>query len=124
MAPQGRVSTVRRFLLFVVLLDLVLLAIVGAICWFGGWRSALDYAHGLTYAGLIIFACGGMQYVGSFTRTIDPIAGYRSTPSGERLAWMQRAMGEQDSSFANMLKLGLAGVILVILGQVLLGLIS
>src|SRR5262245_14254560 len=90
----------RRFLTFVVLLDLSLLATIGAICWFGGWRTAWDFGNGLTYAGLAIMLVGGLQYFGSFSRAADPIAGYRSTNLADQAGWVRRAIGERDSAFA------------------------
>jgi hypothetical protein len=124
MASPVLTATAKRFLIFVVILDLALLAIVGAVCWFGGWHRAWDYGNGLTYAGLATIAVGALQFVGSFTREVDPIAGYHTTNLADQLGLVRRALGERDSTFANMLRLGVAGLLLLGIGQVLLAVIS
>jgi hypothetical protein len=120
MASQGMAFTAKRVTLFVVMLDLLLLALMGIVCWFGGWHRAWDYGNGLTYAGIATVAVGAMQFVGSFTRAVDPIAGYHTTNLAEQRGMVRRALGERDSTFANMLKLGLAGLVLIALGQLIL----
>ena len=120
MTPHRLSPTVRRYLVFAAFLDLMLLVIMGAICWFGGWRTAWDYGNGLTYAGLATLAVGALQCVGSFTRATDPIAGYHTTNLGEHLVGVRRAVGERDGTFATMLKLGLAGLVPIALGQLIL----
>jgi hypothetical protein len=120
MTQRRGLAAVGRFLIFVALLDLFILVVIGLVCWFGGWRTAADYANGLTYAGLAVAAIGGMRYFGGLTSTANPNAGYHSTNLGEHLAWVRRASGESDSAFVVMLKLAAAGFVALALGQLLL----
>jgi hypothetical protein len=119
MHQPRRPSGALRFLGFVALAELAILIITGVICLVGGWRTPGDYANGLTYAGLVVMALGGLRYFASPTAAIDPLAGYHSTNLRDELARRQGAIAESDSAFVVMLKLGLVGLVAIALGQLL-----
>ena len=117
MKQRGHPSAAWRFLRFVGLAELAIAAVVALVCLVGGWRAPIDYANGLTYAGLVVMAIGGLRYVASPTAAIDPSAGYHSTNLGDEFARKQGAIAESDSGFVVMLKLGLVGLVALALGQ-------
>ncbi len=119
MTPRGRPSGAWRFLRFVALADLAIAAVVALVCLVGGRRALGDYANGLTYAGLAVMALGGLRYIASPTDTIDPLAGYHSTNLSEHHQRVQRGIAESDSAFVVMLKLGLVGLVPIVVGQLI-----
>jgi hypothetical protein len=116
---RKRPSGAWRFLRFVGLAELTIAAVVVLVCLVGGWRTLGDYANGLTYAGIVVMALGGLRYFASDTGTIDPGAGYHSTNLSEHHQRVQRGIAESDSAFVVMLKLGLVGLVAIALGQVI-----
>ncbi len=124
MHQPRRPSGALRFLRFVALAELAILVITGVICLVGGWRTPVDYANGLTYAGLVVMALGGLRYFASPTAAIDPAAGYHSTNLRDELARQQGAIAESDSAFVVMLKLGLVGLVAIALGQLIKAAVS
>ena len=92
---------------------------MGIAGWLGGWRTAGDYGNGLTHAGLAVLALGAMRYFGGLTRAVAPAAGDHRTTPNEQLGAMRRALGEQDSAFAFMLRMGVAGLLPIAPGQLL-----
>ena len=119
MTQRGRPSGAWRFLRFVALAELAIAAVVALVCLVGGWRTLVDYANGLTYAGLAVMALGGLRYFASPTDTIDPLAGYHSTNLSEHHQRGQRGIAESDSAFVVMLELGLVGLVAIALGQLI-----
>jgi hypothetical protein len=117
MTQRKRPSGAWRFLRFVGLGELTIAAVVALVCLVGGWRTLGDYANGLTYAGIVVMALGGLRYFASDTGTIDPGAGYHSTNLSEHHQRVQRGIAESDSAFVVMLKLGLVGLVTIALGQ-------
>ncbi len=124
MAQRARPSGAWRFLRFVGLAELAIAAVVALVCLVGGWRTPIDYANGLTYAGLVIMALGGLRYFASDTGTIDPGAGHHSTNLSEHHKHVQRSIAESDSAFVVMLKLGFVGLVAIALGQLIKAAVS
>lgn len=62
-----------RFLRNVVLIDMGIFAVVGLICWFGGWRTAFHYGTSLILAGVAALAFGVYNVIGSWhtSRSFD-----------------------------------------------------
>ena len=108
-----------RFLRHAVLTNLAILAVTGLVCWFGGWRAAGDYANGLVYAGIAVMAVGGLRYFASETGVRDPAAGYYSVNLREHHDRTQQTIAESDSAFVFMLKMGVVGLVPVVLGQLI-----
>lgn len=119
MAEKRVRGVLGRFLLFVALANVVVFAAVGLICWFGGWRTAGDFGNGLTYAGLVIMATGGMRYFGGLANNVNPAMGYHSMNLREQHKGMVRFLDERDSAFVTMLKFGASGLVAIALGQLL-----
>jgi hypothetical protein len=119
MTGNRAVAAVGRFLLFVALLNVATFAVIGPICWFGGWRTAGDFGNGLTYAGLVVMAIGGARYFGGLSSNTNPAIGYQSMNLREQHNWVVRTMSERDSAFVVMLKLGASGLGAMVLGQLL-----
>ena len=113
-----------RFLRFIGLAELAIAAVVALVCLVGGWHTPVDYANGLTYAGLVVMALGGLRYFASPTGTIDPLAGYHSTNLSEHHQCVQRGIAESDSAFVVMLKLGFVGLVAIALGQLIKAAVS
>ena len=124
MHQARRPSGTLRFLRFVALAELTILIVTGVVCLVGGWRTPVDYANGLTYAGLAVMALGGLRYFAGETGTVDPHAEYRATNLREHHKLVQRNIAESDSAFVAMLKLGLVGLVAIALGQLLKGVVS
>jgi hypothetical protein len=119
MAERRGLAAVGRFVLFVALLNVVMLVVIGLVCWFGGWRTLGDFGNGLTYAGLLVMAAGGMRYFGGIANGANPTMGLHSTNLREHHNRVVRAMGERDSAFVGMLKFGTGGLVAMALGQLL-----
>jgi hypothetical protein len=119
MAENRVLAVIGQFLLFVALLNAIIGAAIGAICWLGGWHTAGDFGNGLTYAGLVVMAIGAARYVGELSNYVNPVAGYSSINLREQHNWAVRAMNERDSAFVVMLKLATSGVVALALGPLL-----
>jgi hypothetical protein len=107
------------FVLFVALLNLVTFVVAALVCWFGGWRTLADFGNGLTYAGLVVVATGGMRYFGGLANSANPAMSHHSINLREHHNWVVRTMGEHDSAFVVMLKFGASGFVTMVLGQLL-----
>jgi hypothetical protein len=119
MAGRRGLAAVGRFVLFVALLNVIIFVVIGLVCWFGGWRTLGDFGNGLTYAGLVVVATGGMHYFGGLANSANPAMGYHSLNLREHHNWMVRTIAEQDSAFVVMLKVGASGLVAIVLGQLL-----
>jgi hypothetical protein len=47
----------------------IILIVVAAICWLGGWRTVQDYGTGLIWAGVAAIAVGIMSQLGGWGLT-------------------------------------------------------
>jgi hypothetical protein len=119
MAANRVLAVVGRFLLFVALLNMVAFAVIGLICWFGGWRTAGDFGNGLTYAGLVIMGIGAARYFGGLANNVNPAMGYHALNLREQHNGIVRFMSERDSAFTVMLKLAASGAVIMAIGQLL-----
>jgi hypothetical protein len=120
MTPRRAASAGRRFLRTLALVNLGICLGVAVVCWLGGWRSLAAYADGLTYAGLAVLAFGGIRYLAAeHTGDRALLGGLHAVDLGELSRQRQRAEAESDSAFVLMLKLGLVGLVPIVLGQLL-----
>lgn len=119
MAEHRVLAVVGRFLLFVALLNLLICAVMGLVCWFGGWHTAGDFGNGLTYAGLVVMAIGAMRYFGGITNNVNPAMAYHSMNLREHHNGVVRMMLDRDSAFMLMFKLGASGLVAMAIGQAL-----
>jgi hypothetical protein len=117
---KGFLFTVGRFIQYVVLIDLVIFAVTGLICWFGGWRSTEDYGIALTWAGLAIILVGFGSLVGSVLIAGNPTYHYIQSVSSQNLHTRTRRI-MRDLSLTNLttMMIGLAGIIAIAIGQVM-----
>jgi hypothetical protein len=51
---------VKRF----ALIEIIVLALTGLICWFAGWRTLGGYANGLAWAGAALMIFGALSFFG------------------------------------------------------------
>jgi hypothetical protein len=96
-----------HFVTRVLVIDTGMFAVVGAICWFGGWRSWEAFSDGLIYASgaVLAFAAfsayGGWQQTGSFTyqygSTVNPDDGHTRA---------RRTYADRNAGFLFVLQVG------------------
>lgn len=71
MRTPGWLASVFRFLRPIVLISLGIFALVGLVCWFGGWWTARDYGNGLMIAGVVALVVGLLSVFGGWGLTRD-----------------------------------------------------
>ncbi len=93
MEKQGFALGIFNLLRNIVLVDVVILIVVGLICWFGNWRSLPQFGSGLVYGGVAVFvlgtygASGGSG--GNLTRSQGRV--YKNAARKRTPKWVQEA---------------------------------
>jgi len=117
--PQGLWSVVLRLLRNVVLIDLGIFGIVGLFCWLIGWRTWFQYGRTLVIAGALCALFGVLTMQGAM-RSRHPDYFYVDS-MGMPSAYERTKQLVLDSyaSYRFMVLMGLAGVIVVLVGFVI-----
>jgi hypothetical protein len=109
-----------RLLGRILLADLILFIIIGAICWLGGWRTMKDYSAGLMYGGMGALLLGGLSALGGTGMARDPTYRYiQSVMSNSLSERTKRDWQENLESISFMVWMGIAGVIAIATGYLL-----
>jgi hypothetical protein len=112
MEREGFLSAIGRFLRDVTLVDLVMLAVTGLVCWIGGWRTFNNYGDGLMIAGVIVMAVGSLSVFGSSGLAGDPTIRYSQSVSHAGLhERTKRHMLDVAESRVFSILMGLAGLV-------------
>ncbi len=113
MQKQAWHTRLVRFLQSVTLVDVVVLMVVGAICWITGWHTLGAYGLGLMAAGLVVMGVGS-SVAGTAslpTTAVLPLAGPRDTT--------QRRMEDMAGGAASFWVLESAGLVVTLFGALL-----
>jgi hypothetical protein len=106
----------KRFVLY----QIIIFGIVTAIWWFGGWRTANDYANALFIAGALIIVFGGQRVFA--TQSLDRSFNnrYAETVGNDRIGGSsRRLLLESESSFARAARLFLVGLLPILVSIVI-----
>ena len=99
------------------MIDLAVVAITGAICWFAGWRTPAQFSDALFTAALVAIFIGGGSFLSGANLLRKPESIYleerASTAPYERRVRIMLADRRGGQSF--MLQLGLAGGLLMVI---------
>lgn len=106
------ISGIYRWLLKILLLNLMVSVALALYAWTAGWDS-LSYSRGLVFVGLVLIVIGVLTLVGSARLSTDPHYLYTQAVLRDNLA--QRSRGDLldlRDRFGLLIMLGTAGLIL------------
>ena len=94
------------YLRWVLLLEAVIVAGTGLVCWLAGWRTAETYGSALVVVGLVVLVLGfiGFTSIGELSREADVNT------------WFPRGYDTPVGAGAERVVLGLAGLAALVLG--------
>ena len=120
MKIESSASVILRILGKILLANLILFIVVGAVCWFVGWRTMNAYATSLMYAGMGALILGGMSALGGNSLARDPTYRYIQSVMSNSLADRTKQDWRENMDSINFLTwLGIAGVIATAAGYLL-----
>jgi hypothetical protein len=122
---QQFLTTTWRFARNIVLIELGIFALVGLVCWLGGWRTLYHYSNGLLLAGGAALALGAYSISGSWNVSRSFDYQYAASAGVERFHdSARREMKESGSNYAFvglMCVIGLLPIAAGVLIQVVFG---
>ena len=117
MKNTGCLPLLGRYLRNALLIDMGILIVVGAICWFSGWRRPEQFFEGVFIAALLTLIAGGASVLGGSGLLKNPEGLYlenrASTVSYDRR--IKRMASEMMESQSFLLQVSLAGLLLLAL---------
>ena len=120
MRIESSASVVLRILGKIIMADLILFIVVGAVCWFMGWRTMSTFATGLMYAGMGAVILGGMSALGGNSIARDPTYRYIQSVMPNSLADRTKQDWRENYESINFLTWsGIAGIIATAAGYLL-----
>ena len=120
MKIESSASVILRILGKILLADSVLVIVVGAVCWFGGWRTMNTFATGLMYAGMGAMILGGLSAYGGNSIARDPTYRYIQSVMPNSLAERTKKDWRENLDSINFLIWsGIAGIIATAAGYLL-----
>jgi hypothetical protein len=120
MGKQGIPTGILRFLRTVVLIDLGIFAVVGVVCWLGGWRTAYLYGGGLFLAGAAAIVIGLSSLVGGWGITRGFDYQYARSVSEQGIGGRtQQAMRDIGRSFRFQILMTSVGVVSIAAGALI-----
>lgn len=106
--PQTWPGFLKRFLLY----QAIIFGVVTAVWWFGGWRTANDYANALFIAGALIIVFGGQRVFATQSLDRSFKVRYAETVGSDRIGGSsRRLLLESESNFARAARLFLIGLV-------------
>jgi hypothetical protein len=120
MGKQGILTGILRFLRTVVLIDLVIFAVVGVVCWLGGWRMAYQYGNGLSLAGAAAIVIGLSSLVGGWGITRGFDYQYAQSVSEQDIhGRTQQALRDIAQSYRFLILMTAVGVVSIAVGTLI-----
>jgi hypothetical protein len=117
---EKRVTGILRFLRTVVLIDLGIFAVVGVVCWLGGWRTAYQYGNGLSLAGAAAIVIGLTSVVGGWGITRGSDYQYAQSVSEQDIRGRaQQAIEDVAQSFRFQIRMTAVGVVSIAAGALI-----
>jgi len=119
MKPEGILTALGNFMKQLALIEIVILSLVGLICWLAGWRTLADYANCLVGTGFAIMLFAVLSSSGQ-----KPIgdARYNFAATFSRTSTDDHAksiMPYRDGYLALAAITGLSGLIAVVIGLII-----
>lgn len=106
--PQTWPGFLKRFALY----QIIIFGVVSAIWWFGGWRTATDYANALFLAGSLIIIFGGQRVFATQSLDRSFKVRYAETIGSDGIGGSsRRLLLESESNFARAARLFLIGLV-------------
>lgn len=106
--PQTWLGFLKRFVFY----QVMIFGVVTAIWWFGGWRTANDYANALFLAGALIIVFGGQRVFATQSLDRSFKVRYAETVGSDRIGGSsRRLLLESESNFARAARLFLVGLV-------------
>ena len=117
---ESRLRTILRLAGVIALAALGLMAVVVAICWFAGWRTATQISSGFTLAGIVAIAVGVLSTLGGWGVTRDPQYMYAQSVSHQDTASRTRqALGDSLRSYNLAIVATGAGILCIVIGALI-----
>ena len=117
---ESRLRTILRLAGVIALAALGLMAVVVAICWFAGWRTATQISSGFTLAGIVAIAVGVLSTLGGWGVTRDPQYMYAQSVSHQDTASRTRqALGDSLRSYNLAIVATGAGILCLVVSALL-----
>ncbi|GAB4573311.1 MAG: hypothetical protein Kow0077_15300 [Anaerolineae bacterium] len=117
-----RTAGLRHFLRRLLLIDLVMFAGTGIVCWVGGWRTWTDYGNGLFIACAAVLAFALASAYGGWMTTSGFTYQYASTASHDRAhEHARRALRDRNEGIRLILQAGLICILPLIVAALLQG---
>ena len=119
MKSEGFFATVAFIAKRVAIAEIVVIVLIGVICWLVGWRTLTEYATGLILAGFAVMFFGASGVLSGATLNGDFQHQYSKTvmPNSAN-QHLQQSMSDQTEMSVIFLA-GVIGVITIILGIVI-----
>ncbi len=115
-----RLRVILRLLGFIALAAVGLMAVVVAICWFSGWRSASQIGSGLTWGGTAAIAVGVLSTLGGWGVTRDPQVMLSQSASQQSMTERTRqGLGDSLRSYNFAIVATAAGILCTTVGALL-----
>jgi uncharacterized membrane protein YfcA len=109
--------SVGRFLIKILITEVVILIITAIICWFVGWRTFSEFGQGLIYAGIAVLFFSASSIFGATRLAKDPTVRYiQSVSADDAHTRSKRHMQDLTESRAFLILVGIVGIITVALG--------
>jgi len=120
MKTESSGFVILRLLGRILLANLILFIIIGAICWLGGWRTLKNYSTGLMYGGMGAMILGGLTAFGATGVARDPTYRYIQSDMVNSLSDRTKQDWQENlESISFMVWMGVAGLIAIAAGYLL-----
>jgi hypothetical protein len=114
---KGPLISIGRFLLKILIIEVVILIITSVICWLCGWHTFSEFGQGLIYAGIVVLLFGASSMVGATRLGRDPTIRYIQTVSaGDLRDRSRRHILDLAESNAFLILMGIVGIITIVIG--------
>jgi hypothetical protein len=114
---KGFLFCIGRFLVKILIIEILIIIVTTAICWIGGWRTLSEFGNGLIYVGIVALVFGTSSVLGSTRLARDPTIRYVQTVSAGDLGdRSRRHMRDLAESNAFLILMGIVGIISIALG--------
>jgi hypothetical protein len=109
--------SVGRFLIKILIIEVVILIATAIICWFIGWRTFSEFGQGLIYAGIVALFFGASSIFGATRLAKDPTIRYIQSVSADDLhARSKQHIQDLTESRAFFILMSIVGIITIALG--------
>lgn len=116
-------ATSLRVLKWIAMVDSVVMVVVAAVVWLGGWLDLAAYGSGLTYASFAVFVAGGLAVAGAWARPADQRDRWLRSEAGQSLtAQVAEDVQNERGAMETAAFCALAGLPLLALGMALMAL--